>query len=268
MTILDSKIPGPNVVILGGIHGNETCGLTALESIKKWNIRRGRVILEIGNPAGVEQNIRFTETNLNRMFLPETAYTATERTSYEYQRAQYLKTLLDEADVLLDIHASNTPGSIPFLICEDDAAPFAKYLPGTIRCSGFSKTHPGSTDWYMNNAGKPAICIECGYTKDPASHEIATDAARLFLQSLSMLSGNSLSSEKQQILNAYAIYYTKSPTFTLAKEFGDFERITPGTLIGYDNETPVISEKEQYILFARNRSKIGDEGFVLLEEKG
>ncbi len=66
--ILQSDVPGPTVVILGGVHGNETCGVKALPALSQVSLQRGKLILLYGNPLAIEQNVRFVEYNLNRLF--------------------------------------------------------------------------------------------------------------------------------------------------------------------------------------------------------
>ena len=43
--IIESKKPGPTVMITGGVHGNEPAGARAAEHIRCWTVRRGRLIV-------------------------------------------------------------------------------------------------------------------------------------------------------------------------------------------------------------------------------
>jgi len=43
--LVDSKRPGPVVMIFGGIHGNEPAGARAAEQIRHWTINRGKLIV-------------------------------------------------------------------------------------------------------------------------------------------------------------------------------------------------------------------------------
>lgn len=263
MIRLTSKNPGPTVLILGGVHGNEGCGVKAIEEIKTWKIQKGTVMLEIGNPEAVKRNVRYTEENLNRMFLPEDMMTEETKQSYEYTRAQYLKTLMSQADILIDIHASNTPESIPFVIAEESAKSIISQLPVLISCSGFDTFQPGGTDYYMNSLGKIGICIECGYTKDDRSTETAINSVKALLVAQGMIPGN-INRSPQKQLRVFQQYYTCTDSFILTKNCEDFEFFPVDTLIGYDGETAVYASQDSYILFARNRKKAGEEAFLLL----
>ena len=58
--VIDSDKPGPTVMIIGGVHGNEPAGAYAAEQIRTWRIARGKlVVLPRANAAGLDANTRF-----------------------------------------------------------------------------------------------------------------------------------------------------------------------------------------------------------------
>jgi len=66
--------PGPHILILGGIHGDERCGVIALSHLKfeleqkVISLKAGRVTLvPLCNPAAYQKNQRFIKHNLNRV---------------------------------------------------------------------------------------------------------------------------------------------------------------------------------------------------------
>lgn len=265
--IIESNEPGPTVVILGGVHGNETCGVEALKVLQNFTIDKGKLILIYGNPQAIKQNVRYVEQNLNRMFCEDDRLTAELKACYEYQRSREILPYLDAADYSLDLHASFTPDSEPFIICESHALPLVQYLPPNRVCYGFTRLEPGGTDGYMNEQGKVGVCVECGYLGDPKSTQLAIQSAQLFLAALGMLPPTSLSvNTNQYYVEAYELYYTKTDCFRLARSFQDFETITIGETIGYDGSNEVISPIEQMILFARERSVVGAEAFLLVKK--
>jgi predicted deacylase len=44
-TVQKSKLPGPTVMIVGGVHGNEPAGARAADQIRHWPIKKGTVIV-------------------------------------------------------------------------------------------------------------------------------------------------------------------------------------------------------------------------------
>ena len=267
ITELIGKDDGPTSIILAGVHGNERCGVDAFEKILSGlQINNGRVFFIYGNPRALALNKRQDEANLNRMFKYDENLSITEKNSYEYTRAQFLKKYLDQSGALLDIHASYTKNSVPFIICEPNAEEIVKYLPSNLIVSGFDDVEPGGTDYYMNRIGKIGICIECGYLGDDKSKEIAEKSIFAFLKARGHLVNDVLPNEKLYI-KIYDLYKTKTNEFTLSKPFEDFESLSGGQIIGKDGDSEIRVKKDSVILFARNLEIPDAEAFLLGEKK-
>lgn len=263
---LKGKEKGTASIVLVGVHGDEKCGVEALENIlPTLEVERGTVSFGYGNPRAIEVNKRYTDVNLNRMFNDENL-TLKERGCYEYQRAQFLKKYLNKADVLLDIHASSIPSSRSFVICEANAEEIVKYFPIDLVVSGFDKVEPGGTDYYMNSIGKVGICLECGYIKDPHSVKVAEKNIFAFLKARGHITNN-ITPTKQLYITMFKKYFAKTDTFTLTKPFENFEVIKANQRIGIDGQEKIRAPKRSQILFAHNGIKIGDEIFLLGEKK-
>lgn len=258
--------PGKTSVIFAGIHGNEHCGIHAFEQIiPNLEIESGTVIFQIGNPKAVEQYIRFTEMNLNRMFKDEEAYSEIEKQTYEYNRALELKTLLDSADILLDIHSSTNKDSKRFIIGEKNSFSITEQLPFDLIVSGFDEHEPGGTDGYMNNKNKIGICIECGQHEDPEAIIKAKESIQAFLIAAGHVSGEN-PVHSQEKISITMLYKNKNPNFKLAQVFKDFEAIEQNTLIGHDGENAVFSPYKAKILFAHDIvDSRGQECFLLAQ---
>ena len=263
---LKGKEAGPTSMILVGVHGNEICGIKAIEKIlPTLQIEKGKVFVAYGNPEAIKKNVRFTEANLNRMFKPDEMLSVDDKQSYEYGRAQFLKKYFDQSEALLDIHASFTPTSQTFIICEKNSENIVKYLPFTLLVSGFDQVEPGGTDYYMNKTGRIGICVECGYLGNPISSRIATESIMSFLCAQGHILG-SKSEFVQSHIAMKSIYITKS-NFKLAKAFADFEEIKIGQQIGVDGEESVLAKTDGVILFARDVYGGNEEAFLFGEKK-
>ncbi len=264
---LQGKEKGPTSMILTGVHGNEPCGVIAFKKIlPTLKVQRGRVFFGYGNPKAIKAGARFVESDLNRMFKNSALLSASQIKSYEYKRAQFLKKYLKQADALLDLHSSRKPKSKVFVICEANGFGIAKYLLVKLIVSGFDRVQPGGTDYYMNSIGKIGICIECGQHSDPKSVKRAQDAILAFLKARGHIANN-LKPKEQSHLNVYHMYVTKTPIFTLTKYFKDFERVSKGQIIGTDGKTKVRSKRNSVILFSGNEKELGQEAFLLAQEK-
>lgn len=258
--------PGASSMILVGVHGNETCGVDALNILMpKLKIQAGTVYIAYGNPKALSLNKRFFETNLNRMFFDDEYISDLDKTTYEYSRAKEIKKYLNQVDALLDIHASNSPDSTPFIICEPNSKNITDSLPAKTIVYGFDSIQPGGTDYYMNKIGKIGICIECGYTQDVESIETAKESILAFLGKQGHI-GLKPTSMPQNQFQIYEQYINTTQNFKLIKEFKDFEFIKAGQTIGFDGSNEVKSKKDSFILFARNRTEANQEAFLLAEE--
>ena len=200
------------------------------------------------------------------MFNCDEQLTMSEKESYEYGRAQFLKNYLNKSEALLDIHASSIPNSRAFAICEANAKEIIKFFPIDLVVSGFDKVEPGGTDYYMNSIGRVGICLECGYINDPRSTKIAEESVFAFLKARGHMTNN-LVAQKQSYVRMFEKYFAKTDKFTLSKSFENFEVLRENYIIGIDGQEEVRTSKRSLILFAHNGTKVGDEVFLLGTEK-
>jgi len=101
--IIKSGKPGPVVMVVGGVHGNETAGYSAADKIKDLEIDKGTLlVLPQANKRAVERDVRYisSEGDLNRDF-PKTSSETPDTTL-----ARAIYNVLKEYDVdwLADLH--------------------------------------------------------------------------------------------------------------------------------------------------------------------
>lgn len=99
--------PGPGLIVLGAVHGNEIAGTRGIERVLAefdsgtLQLVRGSVtMVPVTNPLAYQRVQRNGERNLNRNLRP-----ASQPQDYEDQVANLLCPLLAENDVLLDLHS-------------------------------------------------------------------------------------------------------------------------------------------------------------------
>jgi len=259
---LESNKPGPTISIMGAIHGDEFCGAQAIEEIKdSLQITKGKVHMIIANRPALEQNTRQINFNMNRIFQDNLPPEVKQK--YEFARAQEIRGILDQSDMLLDIHSSG-PGSQPFIITEANSFKYITNLEFTNVLTGIDAFHPGSTDGYMFNQNKVGICIECGFNQDPNSVRIAKQGIHDFLGTLDMIDLNQpLIQHPKSIYKSAFIYSSQTENFKLTKDFVDFEHVPANSPIATESNQIVEFNQDYHILFARNPENIGDECFLL-----
>ncbi len=124
--------PGARLVVLGAVHGNETCGTQAIRRVigeiesGPLHIVAGSVtFVPVTNPLAYAHHRRMGDRNLNRNLAPTAA-----PAEFEDRIANWLCPLLTQHDALLDLHSFHTAGQ-PFVMLgpQDNAGtlePFAR----------------------------------------------------------------------------------------------------------------------------------------------
>jgi predicted deacylase len=107
--------PGPRLIILGAVHGNETCGTRAIERVLAeidtgtLRIVRGTVtFVPVTNPLAYRSAQRIGDRNLNRNLRP-----CAQPQDNEERIANVLCPLLAQHEALLDLHSFQAGGE-PF----------------------------------------------------------------------------------------------------------------------------------------------------------
>lgn len=106
---VDSEKPGPTVMIVGGVHGNEPAGAQAAEGIRQWPITKGKlIVIPRANVPGLAANKRLIPglatnlSNLNRNY-PRAGQTNNEARG-ELAQAIWQIANDQHPDWLLDLH--------------------------------------------------------------------------------------------------------------------------------------------------------------------
>ena len=107
----------PKLLVLGAVHGNETCGSKAIKDIiddinsDKIKLKQGSVtFIEKSNPKAYEENKRYHETNLNRVIKK-----MENPILYEEKLGNILTAHIDECEYMLDLHSMPENGT-PFAL--------------------------------------------------------------------------------------------------------------------------------------------------------
>lgn len=262
--VLEGTEPGKDIVIVAGIHGNETCGIRAFEQVlPSLSIECGRVTFVLGNLKAIESGMRFVEQNLNRLFKADELLTDAQKSSYEYARSRELLPLLVIADAVLDIHSSGTVGSTPFAICDRSRISDTDFLPFSIVSYGWDALEPGGTDDFVTSQGGVGFCIECGYHEDPEAVGRAVDSIYAFLGifgAASEVPTVQLPASRRHI-EVTRIHKTRE-NFVSLRHFADFEAVTKGMVIGTDGTEDIAVPSDGVVIFVRERMNPGEEAFI------
>ncbi len=299
--VFDSLSPGPCLLVLGAVHGNETCGTRAIHRTVM-EIESGALPISAGsvsfvpiaNPLAYMHHRRNGERNLNRNLAP-----AVSPVEFEDHVANRLCPLLERHDVLLDLHSFHTEGE-PFVMLgpENNSGllePFARaaeeialasrlgvrrfvdgwldtYAAGVARrrmagdASGGADARYGvGTTEYMRAHGGIALTLECGQHESPAAPEVAYRAIRNALAHLG-LSGEPPPEPAAGIetLRLYRVIDRDDPGDVFCRFWNSFDPVRAGEPVGVRRDgSPVVADCDGYVVFPNPDAQPGQEWFYL-----
>lgn len=293
--------PGPRLIILGAVHGNEVCGTRAIERLiaeidsAALRIERGTLTLvPITNPLAYQRQQRQGDRNLNRNLRPNA-----EPQDFEDHIANALCPLLDAHEVLLDLHSFHTGGQ-PFVMLgpRDNAGalePFAHaaeearlaaHLGVNRVVEGWLDTyalgvarrrerHPdanpllldpaygvGTTE-YMRSRGGYGVTLECGQHEEANAPAVAYHAIRQTLALLGLVEAAPAAPPQDfEVLRLEDVIDLENPGDTFVREWRSFDPLKAGELIGHRHDgSAVRAEQDGFIVFPNPRALPGNEWF-------
>jgi succinylglutamate desuccinylase/aspartoacylase family protein len=289
------SLPGPTLIIVGGIHGNEPAGVLAAERVRLRMQRRkavlhGEVVLLRGNTRALERRVRYIDADLNRQWTIENARIA----ELENNGIPQVSELREQSEVLTIVKevVSRARGEIYFLDLHTTSAhgqPFAT-VGDTLRNRRFALTFPltivlgleeqidGTMLEYMNNLGAITMGVEAGQHEAISSvdhHEaviwIASASTGNFHrgdlpelnQSRSLLRHSSGGRRVVEVRHRHAI--TPEDHFKMAPGFKNFQTVRAGEVLAEDR-TGEIKARETGLILLPLYQPLGDDGFFLGRE--
>lgn len=183
-----SGLAGPLFLAVGGMHGNEPSGVTAIERVllriaSEGLPLRGRLVGLAGNLPALARGTRFVDRDLNRMWSDEeldplrTAGGASVGEAPEAHARRALFAIVEEelathgpgahSVVLLDLHSTSAAGA-PFSIIGDTLRnrALALALPCPV-ILGLEELVDGALLGYFGERGHVAVGFEGGESGDP-----------------------------------------------------------------------------------------------------
>lgn len=306
MTVFQShsfraEAPGPRLIVLGAVHGNETCGTQAIRGVLE-ELHQGTLTLQAGqltlvpvtNPRAFDENQRSIDHNLNRKLGLKD-----DPQDYEDTIGNWLCPLLQAHDVCLDLHSFHTPGD-PFALIgpknnEGPLEPFQHqeaetklalhlgsrhFLEGWMgvyeagvqqrKASGQpSPAHLLSTDFgigtteYMRTQGGYGITYECGQHEDQQAPLRARYAILQTLKLLGLISGEpEAPPERIDLKSLVGVVDRLDEKDTLSKDFHNFDPVAKDEVIGTRADgSKVLAKQDGFIVFPNPDAEVFAEWF-------
>jgi uncharacterized protein len=298
--------PGPRLLVLGAVHGNERCGTQAIQQVLDelaagaFTIERGTLtVVPITNPLAYQRRERQGDRNLNRNLRVNA-----QPADFEDRIANVLCPLLDAHDVLLDLHSFHTPGQPfimvgprnnagslePFQLSQEEERLAAHLGPrqivegwmdvyargvqrrqqaGNATSSALLDTGYGvGTAEYMRGRGGYGVTLECGQHDDPEAVGVAYRAIR---QTLALLGLSPLALKPPlsdfRVLRLVDVVDREHENDRFEAPWKSFDPVAAGQPIGQRHDgRHVTAPADGFVVFPNPNALPGNEWFYFAQK--
>lgn len=283
---LDSGKPGPLVIIIAALHGNELVGLKStsrLFAMFNGDEISGKIVVLVGNKVAAEQQRRFIDHDLNRFFLSQYLNESHPSVS-EWHQARELIDAVDEqvsaypqatALHLLDMHSMSSNG-IPFTCFPDnhsnDQLARKLHLPAI---AGIVEFLPGTLAEYFSRRFDSTIVAECGQHLAAETIENGVSILVQYLHIVGALHAPTAHHDaKQNLMQVtkgywdvftrvrYRYHIEDREHFEMQPGFSNLQRVCETTLLAHDGAQLIHAPFDARIVLPCYQ-KQGDDGFFL-----
>lgn len=287
---LAAGAPGPMLMVVGAIHGNEPAGTEALEAVvRKLSsenlLERGDFVAVVGNVEALDSGARFIDEDLNRHWSEERLERLRSASNLGRSEDRERKALYDEMGtafreargdiVLLDLHTTSGEGK-PFAVFADTlrSRRLARRFP-VPAVLGLEENLEGTLADYVALLGHVAVAFEGGQHDDPLAVSNLAAVVWVALGELGMVRGEgaAIEIEKERLRRAvegvpgilevtYRHAIAPRDRFQMRPGFRSFQRVSEGQVIADDAHGSVAVPSDGFLLMPLYQ-KQGDDGFFI-----
>ncbi len=218
-------------------HWDETLGYNAMKMIED---KVNDLTFVLVNKRAFDIWKRYVEYDLNRCFLWNELWKWLD--SYEYQLSQEIHDILIWFDNIIDIHSTNfeiDPYFIIDTLKKKESALIKSVSNELIKDAYLIPLSKWTVIWAYENA----IAIECWANNDNRKINHVANIIR----SISNNIGSNYNHEKT--LNTFWWELTRNAVFRLRENIKDFDLITKGDILWYDEDWGIVKADEDMRLF-------------------
>ena len=288
------ELPGPTLICMGGLHGNEPAGVLALQRIlsslqSQPEKLSGELIALVGNRQALAVGQRFIDHDLNRAWHPERLSRLLKGTGHgeaedreQLELDSILQRTVDEASgrvYLLDLHTTSGPGSAFAIL--DDTLPnreIALDFPVPL-VLGLEEELAGTLASYLTAQGVTVLGFEAGQHDDPGSVDRAAAAIWVALDSCGLLTGEN----RQRAVEAKKLLATQAASgigivevlyrynidsgngFSMVPGFESFQSIEEGQVLARNGSATVEAPQSGMLLMPLYQEQ-GEDGFFVVRQ--
>lgn len=270
----DALQPGPHLIVLGGVHGNELCGTQAVERLiqnlenQTLTLTRGRLTcVPLANPKARELGQRKYQRDLNRAL-----YVKDNPQAYEDFINPILCDILSQADALIDLHSYASQGGAFSFMGVSSAAEidFCRHLSVQDFVYGwgdaFAKTTAdpreclGTVD-VARKHGAMATTVECGHHHNADAADVGYDVLVAGLAYLEMIDAPKAAPQQQRFVCMQSVY-KQERAGQLVKPWQHYDAVKSGEVIArYNDGEEITAPEDGFLVLPKLHAAVGDEWF-------
>ena len=286
---IEGKNPGATIVFFAGIHGNETAGVNALNSVLVTLSEKdisGEIYGVYGNIKALQQNKRFLESDLNRMWTLKQLDTIKHKEALNQEEQEqeelfyFVKQLLisDKNPIyFIDLHTTSSK-TLPFITINDALInrKFSGCFPVPV-VLGIEEYLEGPLLSYLNTLGYLSLGFESGQHTDPNAVINCEAFIQLALRHTGHIESNGIENihNYENILKSascnissifeviYKYHIQPKEVFSMKDGFESFQKIKKGTLLATTDGKNIYSDYTAK-LFMPLYQKSGNDGFFII----
>jgi len=222
-------------------HGDERIGLKVVREIKKLNINRNALVVQIANRRAFKLRKRFVDQDLNRSFPGK------KNGNYEEKLAYKISPIIKSADIVIDIHSTRSDLKDAIIVTKLDRAT-KKYIkamqPKYVLVMNATKNKA------LISQAKIGLAFEYGKDNDSATlKKVVADIKKLFCYIGLIDIQLPKSKTTMQYFNVVS-EVTKPREYVLLKKIKNYKIVHKGEVFATNGKNPLIAKESFYpILF-------------------
>ncbi|MCG8372758.1 MAG: succinylglutamate desuccinylase/aspartoacylase family protein [Balneolales bacterium] len=287
--------PGPTVIAVAGIHGNEPTGVRAvvevLELLKpiKEHIH-GRFIGLKGNIPALEKNVRFIDEDMNRLWITSVLdkIRRTPFDEFQSRERKQIKELLrildplvytDEEVIYIDLHTFSATGSMFSIIPHEERHVELLSQLKIPLVFGIQHTLIGTSMDYAEDAGHIGFAFETGSHGTEEAELNAVAGMMMLLVSCGLIPArhvhhfadyhtylmNKVEGFPHKVEFVYKHVIEEGDEFIMNPNFRNFDNVEKGDWLATDRHGKIEAQADGYILMPLYQVQ-GTDGFFIVRD--
>ncbi len=289
---LEGDLPGPLIICLAGVHGNEQIGIHAFNNvfsaIEKHGIKfRGKLIGIAGNIKAIEANRRFIDYDLNRCWTEDFisgARTGKNNAAEDEELLAIIDIIEKESEgpftlkVIADLHStSSDKGSFIVIPEELGEHPIVRALKLPVALD-LHKHLNGTLLSYYGDKGFVSFAFEGGMVGSTKVYQVHTSGLWEIMEKAGCISKHDHENEdhyseylaeiSRELPSKVKVKFKKSITpsdrFRMLPGYHNFQHVHKGQHLGFDKNGEILAPIEGLIFMPLYQPE-GEDGFFIVE---